>query len=82
MWKRHIQPGEKVGLKLTASERKLVLESVSCLDGDYEKIIRKTPTANASSIEVEPNIVDSVDLTAVEGAVDEWKDQLDPRAAW
>src|SRR5580692_24834 len=45
MWKRHIQPGEKVGLKLTASERKLVLESVSCLDGDCEEIICKTPTA-------------------------------------
>jgi len=44
MWKRHIQPGEKVGLKLTASERKLVLESVSCLDDDYEGILRKTLT--------------------------------------
>jgi hypothetical protein len=47
MWKKRIQPGENVGLKLTASERKLVLESVSCLDGDYEKILRKTPTTKS-----------------------------------
>ena len=45
MWKKRIRPGENVGLKLTSSECKLVLESVSCLDGNYEKILRKTPTA-------------------------------------
>ena len=43
MWKKQIQPGEKVPLKLTATERKLVLE-LMCLDQHYEQIIRDTPT--------------------------------------
>ncbi len=30
--KKRIQPGEKVPLKLTATERKLVLEDLVCLD--------------------------------------------------
>ena len=42
--KKQIQPGEKVPLKLTAAERKLVLEDLMCLDEDYEQIIRDTPT--------------------------------------
>ena len=42
--KKQIQPGEKVPLKLTATERKLVLEDLMCLDEDYEQIIRETPT--------------------------------------
>jgi hypothetical protein len=44
MWKKQIQPGEKVPLKLTATERKLVLEDLMCLDQDYEQIIRSTPS--------------------------------------
>jgi len=42
--KKQIQPGEKVPLKLTATERKLVLEDLMCLDDNYEQIIRETPT--------------------------------------
>ena len=42
--KKQIQPGEKVPLKLTAAERKLVLEDLMCLDQDYEKLIQDTPT--------------------------------------
>lgn len=44
MWKKQIQPGEKVPLKLTAAERKLVLEDLTCLDQDYEQIIRERPS--------------------------------------
>ena len=34
--KKQIQPGEKVPLKLTATERKLVLEDLMCLDEDED----------------------------------------------
>ena len=44
MSKKHIQPGEQVPLKLTAAERKLVLEGLLCLDKEYEEIIRGTPS--------------------------------------
>lgn len=44
MWKKQILPGEKVPLKLTATERKLVLEDLMCLDQDCEQIIRSTPS--------------------------------------
>ncbi len=44
MWKKLVKPNEKIGLKLTTAERELVLESVMCLDGDYEEVLRKTPT--------------------------------------
>ncbi len=42
--KKQIQPGEKLPLKLTAAERKLVLEDMMCLDQDCEQIIRDTPS--------------------------------------
>jgi hypothetical protein len=41
--KKQIQPGKKAPLKLTATERKLVLEDLMCLDQEYEQIIRDTP---------------------------------------
>jgi hypothetical protein len=44
MWKKRIQPGEKVPLKLTASERKLILEGLTCLDQNYEEMVRSTPS--------------------------------------
>lgn len=44
MRKKQIQPGEKVPLKLTATERKLILKDLMCLDEDYERIIREAPT--------------------------------------
>ena len=42
--KKQIQPGEKVPLKLTATERKVVLDDLMCLDDNYEQILRETPT--------------------------------------
>jgi hypothetical protein len=41
--KKRIQPGERVPLRLTAAERKLILEGLLCLDEAYERIIRETP---------------------------------------
>lgn len=41
--RKQIHPGEKVPLKLTATERKLVLEDLTCLDPEYEQTIRETP---------------------------------------
>ena len=44
MRKKRIQPGEKVSLKLTATERKLILQDLMCLDRNSEQIVRSTPT--------------------------------------
>ena len=40
---KHIRPGEKVGLKFSAAERKLILDDVMCLDDEYADAIRQTP---------------------------------------
>jgi len=40
---KHIQPGTKIGLKLTAAERKLILDDLMCLDDNYTKVIGDTP---------------------------------------
>ena len=40
---KHIQPGTKIGLKLTATERKLILDDLMCLDDNYAQVIRDTP---------------------------------------
>jgi hypothetical protein len=45
MSKKQIQSGEKVGLKLTQAERKLVLDELLCLDDEHEEIVRTTPTS-------------------------------------
>ena len=42
--KKQIQPDEKVPLKLTATERKLVLTDLMSLDEEYEQIIEGTPS--------------------------------------
>jgi len=42
--KKHIRPGEKVPLKLTSTERKLILEGIHCVDQEYEQIVRDTPS--------------------------------------
>lgn len=42
--RKHIQPGTKIGLKLTAAEQKLILDDLMCLDDDYAQVIRDTPT--------------------------------------
>lgn len=44
MQKKHIQPGQKVPLTLTHTERKLILNDLTCLDLEYEQIIQDTPT--------------------------------------
>jgi hypothetical protein len=43
--RKQIKPNAKVGLKLTAAERKLILDKVMCLNGNYEEIIHATPTS-------------------------------------
>jgi hypothetical protein len=40
--KMYIRPDTKVGLRLTAKERRLTL-SLMCLDGECEEILRNTP---------------------------------------
>ena len=42
-WKKKINPGEKVPLKLTPTETKAILEDLMCLDRQYEEIIQETP---------------------------------------
>jgi hypothetical protein len=42
-WKKRIQPGEKLPLKLTEAQRTLVLDALTCLDSDCEKVVRETP---------------------------------------
>lgn len=42
-WKKKINPGEKVPLKLTPTEQKAILEDLMCLDRQYEQIIQETP---------------------------------------
>ena len=42
--RKQIEHGSKVGLKLTAAERKLILD-LTCLDDNYAQVIRDTPTS-------------------------------------
>lgn len=41
--RKQVKPGTKVGLKLTAVERKLILQDLMCLDDRYAQTIRETP---------------------------------------
>jgi len=41
--KKYIQPGEKVPLKLTAAERKLILDALIVVGMEYEELLRNTP---------------------------------------
>jgi len=43
--RKYIMPGTKVGLKLTAAERKLILKDLICQDDNYIQVIRDTPTS-------------------------------------
>lgn len=47
MARKYIPPDEKVGLNLTAAERKTVLKELRCLDDDYEQAMRETPVDEA-----------------------------------
>lgn len=42
--RKQVRPDEKLPLKLTAAERKLVLDGLTCLDQGIEQIVRDTPT--------------------------------------
>lgn len=42
--RKQIRPDEKLPLKLTATERKLILEGLTCLDQEIEQIVRDTAT--------------------------------------
>jgi hypothetical protein len=55
MWKKRIQPAEKVPLKLTATERKMILEELMCFDEDYEQIIRDTPSGKPVMMNLRSN---------------------------
>ena len=41
--RKQIKPGEKVGLKLTAAERKLILNDLMCVEEDHIQAIQDTP---------------------------------------
>ena len=43
--RKQINPDGKVGLILSAVERKIISVGVMCLDREYEEVIRTTPTA-------------------------------------
>ena len=45
--RKYVQPDEMVGLKLTAAERKTLLNDVEFLDDDYEQALRETPADQA-----------------------------------
>ena len=41
--RKQIKPGEKVGLKLTAAERKLILNDLMCVEEEHVQTIQDTP---------------------------------------
>jgi hypothetical protein len=41
-WKKRIQPGEKLPLKLTEVQRAFVLDALTCLDAAHEAAIKET----------------------------------------
>jgi hypothetical protein len=43
--RKKIKPGDKIGLKLTAEERLVLLDELNCLPSELERIIRRTPAA-------------------------------------
>ena len=45
--RQYVRPDEKVGLNLTAAERKTTLTDVDFLDDDYEQELRETPADRA-----------------------------------
>jgi hypothetical protein len=45
--RKYVKPDEKVGLNLTAAERKIILNDVEFLDDDYEQALRETPADQA-----------------------------------
>ncbi len=45
--RKYVKPDEKLGLNLSAAERRTLLEDLYCLDDDYEQTLRETPAAQA-----------------------------------
>jgi hypothetical protein len=41
--KKYIQPGEKVPLKLTASQRQVILDELIVVGMEHEEVLRNTP---------------------------------------
>lgn len=42
MTRKYIRPDQELPLKLTAAERKLILEDVTCIDPDYSALVNET----------------------------------------
>jgi hypothetical protein len=51
--KKHIEPGEKLPLRLTDSERTLVLEETLCLEKELEQAIRNTPSSKPTMMSLD-----------------------------
>ncbi len=45
--RKYVKPDEKVGLNLTAAERKTILNDVEFRDDEYEQELRETPADQA-----------------------------------
>ena len=45
--RKYVKPDETVGLNLTATERRTLLNDVEFLDDDYEQALRETPADQA-----------------------------------
>ena len=66
MSKKSIQPGEKVPLKLTATERKALLD-LACLDEECESSVQTTPTGKPVTMSLE-DLEDLGDYIAAEAS--------------
>jgi hypothetical protein len=44
--KKFVRPDEKLRLNLTAAERELALEGLTCLDQEIARIVRETPSGD------------------------------------
>ena len=47
--KKHVQPGERLLLKLTAAERTLALGGLTCLGQEIEQIVKDKPTGQPAN---------------------------------
>jgi hypothetical protein len=51
--RKYVKPDERVGLKLTAAERRLLLDDVMWLDDEYSDAIRQTPASQSVELTLE-----------------------------
>jgi len=66
-WKKLIPPGERLPLKLTATERRLLLEAVRGLDPEFAEIMRGVPAGKAVMMSLD-DLEDFGEQIAVEAA--------------